>query len=539
MSRVIETPTARTAPDRSPLLVLALLALALAIGLAGMATLPPDEHEILVLRSAHEMQARGDWIVPYFNDQPRLKKPPLSYWLTGLTAYVSGARGAVLAWHGRLPSLLAGLAMAAMVLWGGQRFYGNRAALYATGLFVTSVGFFTYAHDGRPDFLYAALCTGGWLAGAVGLVEARGARAWPIVSMWLAFAVATLAKGPHVPFMLLVAMALYCVTRRPRGVLAARSLRPLLGLALVSLVTLPWWWALHARLDPSAVRGSQLAGRLLVPRLDHLLNGYYLYRPLQLLLPWLPLAPLAWLAAARDAGEGRPLSVFLGFCVAAVALGLSFGGQQRFFYMLPVLPALCLLAGHGLARLETTHRSLATALCALQLLLIAGGSAWLFGSQHLPVLLGAVTASALIVGWLVRRRLESFAAGGLAAAMVLTAASFIRFADGHVLWSIDRFNRHALAHAVATRVEPTAPLMSFALTPVIYIQVTGRAIPEFDSPASLEQALHERHLQQAYVLALTKRIAELAKRFNITPVVSMPNNANDRAGLYRITPLSH
>lgn len=51
--------------------------------------------------------------------------------------------------------------MAAMLLWAGQRFYGERAALYASGLFISSVGFFTYSHDGRPDFLYAALCTAG------------------------------------------------------------------------------------------------------------------------------------------------------------------------------------------------------------------------------------------------------------------------------------------------------------------------------------------------------------------------------------------
>lgn len=106
------------------------------------------------------------------------------------------------------------------------------------------------------------------------------------------------------------------MTRRPRGSLSPRVLRPLTGIALVALVTVPWWLALHGRVDAIAVRSSQLAGRLLVPRLDHFFNGYYLYRPLQLLLPWLPLAVVAWYAAARAQGHARPFTIFLAFCTA-------------------------------------------------------------------------------------------------------------------------------------------------------------------------------------------------------------------------------
>ncbi|MGE0861963.1 MAG: ArnT family glycosyltransferase, partial [Gammaproteobacteria bacterium] len=299
-------------PDGARLVpALLLFAAALAIGLCGIASLPPDEHEILVLRSAHEMHARGDWVVPYFNDEPRLKKPPLSYWLTGLTAWVAGADGAVVAWHGRLPSLLAGLAMLGMVLWAGRRFHGPRAALFAGATFAASVGFFNFTHDGRPDFLYAALCSAGWLAGAVGLVEARGTRRAPMLWMWGAFGLATLAKGPHVPAMLVAGMALYCWLKRNEGRPRPADLRPLAGLALVALIALPWWLALHARIDPDAVKGSQLAGKLLRPGVSHLLNGYYLYRPLQLLLPWVPLAPLSWLALRGLRGPARDFALYL------------------------------------------------------------------------------------------------------------------------------------------------------------------------------------------------------------------------------------
>ena len=519
----------------SRVVVLLLLVAALAIGLRGLASLPPDEHEILVLRTTQEMHARGDWIVPYFNDEPRLKKPPLSYWLTGLAAALSGGADQVVAWHGRLPSLLAGLTMAAMLMWTGRRFYGERAALYATCMFVASVGFFTYTHDGRPDFLYAALCTAGWMAGAVGLIEARGVRMRPMLLMWLGFALATLAKGPHIPFMLVVAMALFCLSRQPRGSLSLRALRPLLGLALVALITVPWWLALHTRLDPTAVHGSQLAGRLLVPGLEHLFNGYYLYRPLQLLLPWVPLAPLAWVAIARDRSAARPFTVYLMLCAGAVAMGLSLGVQQRFFYMLPVLPALCLLAGHGLATLERERPRLAVGLCGLQALLIAGGAGWLFLSQRQGGWLAVAAMAALLVAVLTTRTSSSKCVGGMLFGVVLTAASFARFADSHALWSVARFDRHALANAAAKVVAPGQALFSFALTPVLYIQVTGRTIHQLQSVTDIEGAMRERQLNQAHVLTLVKRQRELQARFEVRELALMPQNANDRAGLYLIT----
>jgi 4-amino-4-deoxy-L-arabinose transferase-like glycosyltransferase len=518
-----------------PLLVGVLFVVALAIGLRGITSLPPDEHEILVLRTAHEMQARGDWIVPYFNDQPRLKKPPLSYWLTAFTAFASGADGQVVAWHGRVPSLLAGLAMTAMVLWAGRRFYADRAALYAGGLLVGSVGFFTYSHDGRPDLLYAALCTAGWLAGAVALLATAEKRARSLGVMWLALALACLTKGPHIPFMLVVAMALYCLTRRPRGSLSPRVLQPLAGIALVALVTLPWWLALHGRVDPAAVQGSQLTGRLLVPRFEHLFNGYYLYRPLQLLLPWFPLVVLAWIAAVRAQGETRAFTVLLLFYVGCVAFGLSLGGQQRFFYMLPVLPALCLLAGHGLAQLEERRPRLASRLWLGQTVVIVAVAAWLFWSQHDAGWLALALLVALLGGALAIRGLASVGLGALLTIILLTTAIVMRYADGDVLWSVARFERHGLARRVAALVDESQPLFSLGLTPVVYIQVTGRAIPELRSPMELERAMRERHLGQAYVLAAVKRSKELRPPMGVKALALMPSTANDRAALYLIT----
>ena len=91
--------------------VIVLVALALAVAATGSVTLPLDGHEVLVVGTTQEMQQRGDWVVPYFNGEPRLTKPPLSYWLTGVTAWLSGSLDSIQAWHARVPSILAGVGL--------------------------------------------------------------------------------------------------------------------------------------------------------------------------------------------------------------------------------------------------------------------------------------------------------------------------------------------------------------------------------------------------------------------------------------------
>ncbi len=48
-----------------------------------------DEYQ-LSLRTPMEMDARGEWLTPWLNDQPRLRKPPLLYWATLSTYKIFG-----------------------------------------------------------------------------------------------------------------------------------------------------------------------------------------------------------------------------------------------------------------------------------------------------------------------------------------------------------------------------------------------------------------------------------------------------------------
>jgi len=60
-----------------------------------------------------EMKERGDWLVPYFNGEPRYKKPPLMYWLVAVSQRIFGENEVA----SRLPSLLAVVLTSLLLLW--------------------------------------------------------------------------------------------------------------------------------------------------------------------------------------------------------------------------------------------------------------------------------------------------------------------------------------------------------------------------------------------------------------------------------------
>ena len=50
--------------------------------------------EVRIAETAREMLASGDWVVPRYNGELRLQKPPLPYWLTAASYRLAGVRPA-------------------------------------------------------------------------------------------------------------------------------------------------------------------------------------------------------------------------------------------------------------------------------------------------------------------------------------------------------------------------------------------------------------------------------------------------------------
>lgn len=495
-----------------------LLALAAWVGSAQMRDLPLEDHEIFVVETAQEMHARGDWIVPYFNDEPRLTKPPLNYWATGLAAWLSGSLDHIRPWHGRLPSVLAGLGLVGLALFLGARLFDRTTALIAASIVATSPGFFLYTHNARPELLYSFWCTAGlacfaaaWQAPAASRRQRQAAY-----GLWLSFALATLTKGPQLPLMLLVAFALFLGLEGQFRRQAAAIFRPLGGSALFLALTLPWWWAVHSRLGGAGLHDTQLSGQLLLPDAGSI-DAYYLYRPLQAVLPWLVLLPGVFLVLRRPPRPAPVRLLVLGIGVPAVLL--AFGPQQRWFYMLPTLVPMCLLlalsARHMFQSVRVARRPWLLCLLPGHGLAAAAALLWLLpgaGPEYPAVVGGLILITGILLWSLaylpLRREKPLLDMAALAAVFAITIVSLVPLRQ---LWGFERYAGLQLVKAVAAQVPAAAPLGIWdGLNPGSLVYYGQRRVARIPDPETLEAALDRAPGRQLFLIAREQDVAGLA-----------------------------
>lgn len=495
-------------------------------GIVMIDSIPLDSHEIFVAQTTHEMAVRGDWLVPYFNEQPRLNKPPLSYWAAALLAKVAGDLPTVCAWHVRLISVLAGLGVLGCTVLNARLLFDRTTGLVAGALLASSAGMFSFMHDARPDMLYAF-----WIslmiAAAAGLVHASTIRGrgteWLAVTLWLSAGLATLTKGPHIPIVVLVGIALGLRQtlgswRRTRSLL-----RPVLGSVLVLAVCVPWWWLLQEHLDAARVESSQLGGTLLVPALSRLGNPYYLYRPLQLLLPWLPVIFVALVGYRRPvARQGiSPLVWPLLLTVAA----LSTGQQFRFFYLLPLLGVLSILVARPWvcslrAILPRPERGLILGAFVLQIVILFGCAGWVIqqarGTAQFGLIMGLLVASvgsSYAVWRLVPGPRTISATVAMAVVMiVLWSAAAVTGA----LWDRERYAGHRLARLAATELAPATTLAAYGVSPTVYVYTLKRRVPALTNIAEVDGLIARSRNGDLGLVLRGGDVAGLAARYAVT-----------------------
>lgn len=315
---------------------------------AGINSIPVEDHEAFVLQTTREMAANGDWVVPFFNQEPRLNKPPLNYWLTLGISNLNPFSADIEPWTGRSCSMLAGLILLLLTAYTGEKLYGARAGFLAALLLLSTQGFAGFSHNARPDFLYSALCVlqlfawiGAWRA-ADGTSRQRGLAALG----WVLAGLATLTKGPQIQAVFLMGFLLFllCSPERRRTL---KILRPFSGLVILVVITLPWWLLLQQRLRTAGIdiHQTQLSGSLLQTMSDwkEILSFYYVFRILLLLLPVSLLLPLLIFRGRRKIGKPAGVARLILYVSAVTVAVFTVGGHYRPHYMLPLLPLFILL----------------------------------------------------------------------------------------------------------------------------------------------------------------------------------------------------
>lgn len=309
-------------------------------------------HEGVAVAPAREMLVSGDWVVPRIGGEPRLRKPPLGYWVIAASAAVWGQ---VDEWSARFPAAFSSLLLSGLLGWWGMRWYGRAAGIVAALVQGTSGYVLIYARKAEVDMLLCLVTTLAMFLIGTQPANERGKASF---SRWCGvfalLAVSWLGKFHYGTAMVLCPFVVYCFVQRHPARLWSLVNPP--GLLLLASAAVLWPYLVLQRV-PQAwdVWHEQTVGRV-VGEVGQEPIWFYLPQIVTLMMPWTPIAFVAarhsWQRARREA-DPRERFLWVWFLTDLAIVSASAGKHPH--YINVALPVFSLMCGNwwslGLSRI--------------------------------------------------------------------------------------------------------------------------------------------------------------------------------------------
>ena len=338
------------------------------------------------------MIQRADYVVPRFNDQLRLDKPPLAYWAQVASYRIFGESD----FGARFPSAIAAALTALVIVGWGYRIGAAAVGWWAAIIFTLSLQTFVHAKAAVADMWLVLFMT---LANWVGYEliqrprsDARGPTCNIQWRLWWAFylslALGFLAKGPIAWIPLLTVLTTILLARDWQLARHFKFLRGiLLMVGVVALWGVPALIQTHGQFLAIGI-GRHVIGRSLATMEGHGASSFGMYLlllpfyfvtifvsffPWSIKLPWL----IRQLRRQKKAGisnpgyNGNEIDNYLLTGIAVIFVIFTLVSTKLPHYTLPAFPLLALLLARHWQGAEsaTNHgssfRTIATAAAAV------------------------------------------------------------------------------------------------------------------------------------------------------------------------------
>ncbi|MGD9875104.1 MAG: ArnT family glycosyltransferase [Kiritimatiellia bacterium] len=338
---------------RISLFITALIAVsALLAGLGQRGLNEPDEGRYASI--AAEMYRSGDLLVPRIYGAAHFDKPPMIYWMMDASYHAFGVNE----YAARMPSAASAIGVILLVWYLGVRFYGPWGGLSAALILLTSPLFFVAARLADLNMLHTLWIT---LALASYLVWQQDGNKMARWIFYLAIGLSLFTKGPVGP--VVTGLSIFGF-RLARGRKALRPIMFIPGLLFMCAVGL-WWYILTAMRNPelwSFFIQKELLGRYLSQTHGRVEPAWYYFWILPLaVFPWIP--SIAAFSRERLKHICRNASdAFLLAWVVLPVIFFSLSGSKLPTYILPLLPALALIAARQMVCLMPEKPPLFTGL---------------------------------------------------------------------------------------------------------------------------------------------------------------------------------
>lgn len=310
------------------------------------------------------MLVSGDWFTPRLNGIPFFHKPPLQYWLEAVSMSVFGVH----AWSARLVVALHAVLMLCCTYYLAGRVASEKIARNAVCMLGSSLAFLMGGQYVNHDMMVAT-----WIAIALtafGLAFAHADK--PHVNLarigFAACALGVLAKGLiGLALPGLVLLVWLVLTRQMRKVL---YLPWISGLLIFCAIALPWFIASQMQFGEMLqyMFGKHHFGRYTGKTFNNARPFWFYGVALGILFfPWLFFAFLEGFKALKHMkyaqvatkiiaiSRANPLSALLWLWPLVIVGFFSIPNSKLIGYVLPVMPALAVLAALGWQRSLAQH----------------------------------------------------------------------------------------------------------------------------------------------------------------------------------------
>jgi Dolichyl-phosphate-mannose-protein mannosyltransferase len=377
----------------------------------------PDEPRYAEV--SREMIHGGDWILMHYNGKVYPDKPPLFFWLMGLSSFL---------WRGftsfsvRFPSAFFGTLTVLITFLLGKNLYHSRTGFLGGLILATSFEFAFLSTRANIDTTLTFFTTASLFCFFLWYRQNReekdhqekDLRRFTLYGFYMGMAFATLAKGP-VGFLLPLLVSLfYLILQKDwRGI---KEMKLLTGMLLFLGIVLCWYL-------PAVWKGGRdyLDETLFLHSIARYSQGwakghpmyYYLYDFPIGFFPWILFIPSAFVYAySMKVVEKRREFFFLTIWFAVVFVFFSLSKGKRGIYLLPLFPAASLLVGKLLQDFISSQMD-------------HFRQEWIF----LPIyfLLGVMLVSGAVVPWLVSIKFPSYMFYSLPLAFLLVGGSVTMF----------------------------------------------------------------------------------------------------------------
>jgi 4-amino-4-deoxy-L-arabinose transferase-like glycosyltransferase len=430
----------------------------------------PDEGRYAEI--AREMAASGDWVTPRLNDIKYFEKPALQYWITAGAYRLFGEHQ----WTARLWSALTGFLGIFFTAFAATRLFGREAGLLSAAVLGSSLLYTLIAHMNSLD-MGMTFFMGGALMSFL-LAQQDGAskpanRLWMHVA-WAALAFSVLSKGLMGIVLPGAVLVLYTLIERDFGLW--KKLHLVSGIALFMAIAAPWFIAV------SIANPEFFHFFFIHEHFERFLTKTHgRYEPWWWFIPVLAAGILPWIVTLIDsmvrAWKAEPAARqrfkpkrFLLIWAVFIFVFFSLSGSKLASYILPIFPALALLIGEHLSRIDGRRlfwQILPVAFLATAGLILAPNAVRFAGNelargQYAVFANWLLAASAIWLAGAVGALLLSYRDKVRGAIIVLACSSLIAaqvLLTGHDSLSATRSD-YAIAEQIKPHLRPGAPFYS-------------------------------------------------------------------------------